>query len=644
MAEATAAPTSDWDSECLTSLQPLPLPPPPAANEAHLQTAAISLWTVVAAVQSLERKVEVHGRRLLHLEGRTGTAEKKLASCEKTATELGNQLEGKWAVLGTLLQEYGLLQQRLENLENLLRNRNFWILRLPPGIKGDIPKVPVAFDDVSIYFSTPEWEKLEEWQKELYKNIMKGNYESLVSMDYAMSQPDVLSQIQPEGEHSADDQPRPEASEIPADASEVEPGLSTSDILSWIKQEEEPPVGVPQESKESDLYKGSYPDEELVIKAEDLARASLCPEVPAAFSAPPPQAAKDTFADVAFKSPQCAPGTPFGRTAPELPEASEGQVTFTQLGSYPLPPPMGEQMFSCHHCGKSLSQDTLMTHQCSHAAEPPLTCAQCPKLFAPQVDLGSTSQDHASDTPPTCPHCARTFTHPSRLTYHLRVHNSTERPFPCPDCPKRFADQARLTGHRRAHASERPFRCPQCGRSFSLKISLLLHQRGHAQERPFSCPQCGIDFNGHSALIRHQMIHTGERPYPCTDCSKSFMRKEHLLNHRRLHTGERPFQCPHCGKSFIRKHHLIKHQRIHTGERPYPCALCGRSFRYKQTLKDHLRTGHSGGCAGDRDPSTQPPDPPGPLLTALETSGLGVSTEGLESSQWYGEGNGGVVL
>lgn len=34
-----------------------------------------------------------------------------------------------------------------------------------------------------------------------------------------MNQPDVLSQIQP-GEHSTDDQPRPEASEIPADASE----------------------------------------------------------------------------------------------------------------------------------------------------------------------------------------------------------------------------------------------------------------------------------------------------------------------------------------------------------------------------------------------------------------------------------------
>uniref|UniRef100_A0A8C7DX52 KRAB domain-containing protein n=1 Tax=Naja naja TaxID=35670 RepID=A0A8C7DX52_NAJNA len=136
-------------------------------REAQLHTAEASLWSVVATVQAMERKIDLLATRLLSLEGRSGTAEKKLLDCEKTAMEFGNQLENKWAVLGTLIQEYGLLQRRLENMENLLKSRNFWVLRLPPGSKGEAPKVRG---------------NLADWQKDLYNNLMKENYESLLAL------------------------------------------------------------------------------------------------------------------------------------------------------------------------------------------------------------------------------------------------------------------------------------------------------------------------------------------------------------------------------------------------------------------------------------------------------------------------------
>ncbi|NXH24949.1 ZN777 protein, partial [Myiagra hebetior] len=186
--------------------QPLPAPEQGPGGEAELPAAEISL-TLVTEIQAVDRKVDTQAAQLMNLEGRM-----RMAEC-------GNQLERKWTALGTRIQEYGQLQKRLENMENLLKNRNFWILRLPPGAKGEVPKVPVAFNDASFNFSEEEWKSLNEWQKELYRHIMKGNYEAVISMDAAISKPELLTRIEQGEDPNAEDQEDSEGGETPTDPS-----------------------------------------------------------------------------------------------------------------------------------------------------------------------------------------------------------------------------------------------------------------------------------------------------------------------------------------------------------------------------------------------------------------------------------------
>ncbi|XP_066444635.1 zinc finger protein 11-like isoform X2 [Eleutherodactylus coqui] len=176
----------------------------------------------------------------------------------------------------------------------------------------------------------------------------------------------------------------------------------------------------------------------------------------------------------------------------------------------------------------------------------------------------------------SCPDCGKSFSLPSSLMQHQRLH-----------CKSRSATPASSVAPTKTRPSHE---CSVCRETYESAGALRRHMRSHGEEERYMCCQCGLTFTSNVSLVRHQRTHSAERSFPCTQCHKSFKTQAVLLRHQRAHSEEKAYQCDVCTKGFSQKSSLILHLKSHSREHPYTCSVCQRRFCSKSDLTNHQRS------------------------------------------------------
>ncbi|XP_018429754.1 PREDICTED: uncharacterized protein LOC108802391 [Nanorana parkeri] len=116
-----------------------------------------------------------------------------------------------------------------------------------PLLLENLPQV--TFDDAAIYFSEEQWQNLEDFQKKIYKELIKEIYETMLALGYRIPKPEIVSRIERGEEPCIDSSKKPKLEGSQAEGS----------------KDAEPTIKVERESPEASVH---FPPSEISSSQE----------------------------------------------------------------------------------------------------------------------------------------------------------------------------------------------------------------------------------------------------------------------------------------------------------------------------------------------------------------------------------------